>query len=376
MDRSRRSSVMSLPHLERSTCHAPVGAVAGRREGDGAGCATTRPNVVVTVMLCAAPDATGPRCGAPGPTAPLVVGPNGRGSAELTVAPGPVGRELVSCSRGDDCGISVVSGDVFACGTCRAGHVRRAAGCRLRPDPAGHRAGGRSAPRRDRGRAAPADPLVGGRRGSRTRDRRRRVCRPRRDRRRAAAGGRRGLFSALMSPGAGSGAVCLPEKPNREAGPMGTNVIEIEGLRKEYGAPTADGRDRRARPGRARGRGVRLPRAERIRARPRRSAASSGSSGRRRARCGCSAGRFPRASPSRCRQVGAIVESPALFPTMSGRDNLELLGAIDRIGRRRVERGARGGRAGRTGRRPVGSTRSACASGSRSRRRCSRTRRC
>jgi ABC-2 type transport system ATP-binding protein len=32
------------------------------------------------------------------------------------------------------------------------------------------------------------------------------------------------------------------------------------------------------------------------------------------------------------RAVGAIVESPALFPTMSGRDNLELLGAIDRIG--------------------------------------------
>jgi ABC-type multidrug transport system ATPase subunit len=35
--------------------------------------------------------------------------------------------------------------------------------------------------------------------------------------------------------------------------------------------------------------------------------------------------------------VGAIVESPALFPTMTGRSNLELLGAIDRIGMRRVE---------------------------------------
>jgi ABC-2 type transport system ATP-binding protein len=35
--------------------------------------------------------------------------------------------------------------------------------------------------------------------------------------------------------------------------------------------------------------------------------------------------------------VGAIVESPALFPTMSGRENLVLLGAIDRIGRRRVD---------------------------------------
>jgi ABC-2 type transport system ATP-binding protein len=37
------------------------------------------------------------------------------------------------------------------------------------------------------------------------------------------------------------------------------------------------------------------------------------------------------------RRVGAIVEAPALFPTMSGRENLRLLGAIDRIGRRRVD---------------------------------------
>ena len=36
-------------------------------------------------------------------------------------------------------------------------------------------------------------------------------------------------------------------------------------------------------------------------------------------------------------RIGAIVESPALFPTMTGRENLELLGAMDRIGRREVE---------------------------------------
>jgi len=35
--------------------------------------------------------------------------------------------------------------------------------------------------------------------------------------------------------------------------------------------------------------------------------------------------------------IGAIVETPALFPTMTGRENLELLGALDRIGPRRVE---------------------------------------
>src|SRR5689334_15874730 len=37
------------------------------------------------------------------------------------------------------------------------------------------------------------------------------------------------------------------------------------------------------------------------------------------------------------RQVGSIVESPALFPTMTGRENLRLLGAIDGISARRVD---------------------------------------
>jgi len=37
------------------------------------------------------------------------------------------------------------------------------------------------------------------------------------------------------------------------------------------------------------------------------------------------------------REVGAIVEAPALFPTMSGRENLRLLAAMDRIGARRVD---------------------------------------
>ena len=37
-----------------------------------------------------------------------------------------------------------------------------------------------------------------------------------------------------------------------------------------------------------------------------------------------------------CR-VGAIVETPALFPTMTGRENLRLLAAMDRIGPRRVD---------------------------------------
>jgi hypothetical protein len=72
------------------------------------------PGVEVTAMLCAAPDAYGPRCGAPGPTATVAVGDDGTGRATLLVEPGRVGTERASCSRGDDCGISVVSDDVFA----------------------------------------------------------------------------------------------------------------------------------------------------------------------------------------------------------------------------------------------------------------------
>jgi ABC-2 type transport system ATP-binding protein len=46
---------------------------------------------------------------------------------------------------------------------------------------------------------------------------------------------------------------------------------------------------------------------------------------------------IPGGLPDAIRGVGAIVESPALFPTMTGRENLRLLGAIDGIGVRRVD---------------------------------------
>ena len=70
--------------------------------------------VTVTAMVCAAPAATGPRCGSPGPTAALVVGPDGRGRTQLLIKPGLVGVDRVQCARGDDCGISVASTEVFA----------------------------------------------------------------------------------------------------------------------------------------------------------------------------------------------------------------------------------------------------------------------
>ncbi|MDQ3210523.1 MAG: ABC transporter ATP-binding protein [Actinomycetota bacterium] len=46
----------------------------------------------------------------------------------------------------------------------------------------------------------------------------------------------------------------------------------------------------------------------------------------------------PAALPRALRRVGAIVESPALFPTLTGRENLRVLARIDKIGMRKVER--------------------------------------
>jgi ABC-2 type transport system ATP-binding protein len=52
----------------------------------------------------------------------------------------------------------------------------------------------------------------------------------------------------------------------------------------------------------------------------------------------CLLGRpIPQHLPDSLRRVGAIVEGPALFPTMTGRENLRLLAAVDRIPHRRVD---------------------------------------
>jgi hypothetical protein len=72
------------------------------------------PGARVEAMLCAAPDAVGARCGDPGPSAPLVVGPDGTGRTRVRIEPGSVGAAGATCARGDDCGISVASEDVFA----------------------------------------------------------------------------------------------------------------------------------------------------------------------------------------------------------------------------------------------------------------------
>ena len=51
----------------------------------------------------------------------------------------------------------------------------------------------------------------------------------------------------------------------------------------------------------------------------------------------------PSGLPEAIRRTGAIVETPALFPTMTARENLRQLGSIDGIGARRVGEIARHG---------------------------------
>jgi ABC-2 type transport system ATP-binding protein len=116
----------------------------------------------------------------------------------------------------------------------------------------------------------------------------------------------------------------------------GTNVIEIEGLRKEYRrrggrAIAVDGLDLVVPAGGVFG-----------------FLGPNGSGKTTTIRCVLGLARptkgtvrllgrpVPEGLAAAAREVGAIVESPALFPTMSGRANLELLGAIDHIGPRRV----------------------------------------
>lgn len=118
---------------------------------------------------------------------------------------------------------------------------------------------------------------------------------------------------------------------------MGTNVIEIEGLRKEY-------RRRKGRTVAIDGLDLEVPEGGVFGF-----LGPNGSGKTTTIRCvlGLAAATkgsvrlFGRPVPDglseSIRRVGAIVESPALLPTMSGRDNLRLLGAIDRIGPRRVD---------------------------------------
>ena len=142
----------------------------------------------VDAMLCAAPDATGSaRCGAPGPSAPLVVGPDGTGTSTLVVKEGPVGTQRIACGRDAVCGISVASTNVFTRRAGRPDLLRVTRRCRVQQQPRGHRSRARGSLARTCDLVRPPHRLVTSRRSRGAGDRRCRVCRPRRDHRRPPA---------------------------------------------------------------------------------------------------------------------------------------------------------------------------------------------
>ena len=303
-------------------------------------------------MLCGAPDAVGSRCGAPGPTAAFVVGRDGAGGTDLLVTPGRVGRDSVPVPAATNAACPSrrttsspgrrsfrsrsrrLLARPTSCGAWRWGLwpavvlVLLAAWLAVRTDwsaageaalprsttpstPTSTRSSPRSLPRKtSSSRLADA---VSGRRSARS-------CHPRRRRTRLSGRGPR-------------------------QGPETETPGHADGRDRDRGAPQGvppqgrpDRRGRRPRPGRARGRRVRLPRAERLgqdhddpmrpRTRPR----------RRRDRCGCSGAPSPADWPRSSARSARSSRRPALFPTMSGRD--EPRAARPRstgIGARRVE---------------------------------------
>ena len=94
-------------------------------------------------------------------------------------------------------------------------------------------------------------------------------------------------------------------------------MIRTDGLTKRFGR---DHRRRRHRPRRARGRRLRLPRRQRLRQDHDRADAARAGAGHLRARSRCSAGRCRRSGREVLPQVGALVEGPAAYPQLSGRD--------------------------------------------------------
>ena len=107
--------------------------------------------------------------------------------------------------------------------------------------------------------------------------------------------------------------------------------------RPDQAVPAAD-RRRPDRPGGARGSGVRLPRAQRLRQDHHDPDAARADLGHRGTRSGCSASRCPPAAGTALRRVGSLVEGPAFHPYLSGRANLARLDAADRASDPRTSR--------------------------------------
>ncbi len=67
------------------------------------------PAAELTVMVCAVPSISGPRCGAPAPEVSLTIGRDGTGHAELVLDVSRVGSEGVACGRQVTCRVVVQS---------------------------------------------------------------------------------------------------------------------------------------------------------------------------------------------------------------------------------------------------------------------------
>ncbi len=67
------------------------------------------PGSELTVLICAAPSTSGPRCGAPGPEVPLIIGPDGVAEAKVALDVSEVGSAGIACGRNVTCRAIVVS---------------------------------------------------------------------------------------------------------------------------------------------------------------------------------------------------------------------------------------------------------------------------
>lgn len=69
-------------------------------------------SATLTLMICAAPSTSGPRCGSPGPVVELSTNATGTGSAEVILAVQEVGADRVACGRQTRCTMVVSSDSV------------------------------------------------------------------------------------------------------------------------------------------------------------------------------------------------------------------------------------------------------------------------
>jgi len=69
-------------------------------------------HATLTLMICASPSTSGPRCGSPGPVLQLATDDAGAGSAEVVLAVRAVGADRVACGRQTDCSMVVSSDSV------------------------------------------------------------------------------------------------------------------------------------------------------------------------------------------------------------------------------------------------------------------------